>query len=202
VAGVAQHVGDTAAQTALVKAVIARFGKLDILVSNVATNPSFGPMLDTDELVWDKIFATNVKAMFTLARVCVPHLRESTMQGGGCVLIVTSIGGYAPMPMLGAYSVSKTALIGLTKALAGELGPLGVRVNALAPGIVRTNFSAALWKGGDSNAIAQTAVRAVPLGRFAEADEMGGPAAFLVSPDASYVTGEVLVASGGMQSRL
>jgi len=121
------------------------------------------------------------------------------MGKGSSILFVSSVGGYNPRPPLGLYGVSKTTLIGLTKALAVELGPKGIRVNCLAPGTIKTRFSSVLWQSKESEAFSSSQTF---LGRVGESDEMAGCAAFLVSDDASYVTGETLLATGGMQARL
>lgn len=175
---------------------IKKFGGIDIVVSNAAVNPQAGPVLETDVAAWDKIFDINVKCAFMLAKETVPYIRK---RGGGSIVFVSSIAGLQPFDMLGAYSVSKTALIGLTKATSQSLAVENIRVNCLAPGIVTTKFSSALTQ---SEMAKEIALANIPMKRFALAEEMGGVVSFMVSEDASYITGEVIVAAGGSPSRL
>jgi len=194
VTGVVCHVGTADARKTLIAETMKKYKRIDILVSNVACNPVMGSMVDvTDEKAWDKIFDLNAKAAFFLARECVPH-----MVPGSSIVFVASYAAYNGSEMLGAYSVSKTALVGITKVLSKDLGPRGIRVNCLAPGIIKTAFSEALWK---TDAAAER-VTEIPVRRFGEPKEMGGPVAFLVSDDASYITGETLLAAGGITARL
>ncbi|KAF4732146.1 Dehydrogenase reductase SDR member 4, variant 2, partial [Perkinsus olseni] len=184
-------------------------GKIDVLVSNAASSITIGPTDNCDDQQWDKMFENNVKSAWQLTKEFKPHLRR----GSGAVLFVTSIAAFSLMSPLAVYGVTKTALTGLMKALAQELGPEGIRVNALAPGVVKTKFSELLWKNkgaselwsGQSmlNRVAEP-VRRAPLTvcSFPWQEEMAGPAAFLCSSDASYITGETLIASGGVSSRL
>jgi len=196
VQGTVCHVGKKEDREKLLKETVARFGGLDILVSNAAVNPYFGTMLECPEDVWEKIFDINVKVAFLLFKECVPLMQQ---RGGGSTIFISSIAGYHPIPALGPYSVSKTALIGLTKALAAETAADNIRVNCVAPGIVKTKFAAALTENDD---IAEKTLETVPLGRFGTPAEMGGAVSFLASDDASYVTGETLVVAGGMHARL
>lgn len=190
-APVAAHVGDAAARRQLVERTVALFGGVDILVNNAATNPVFGPIIDTDETVFDKIMDVNVKAPFELGKLAFPIMRE---RGGGSVINISSIGGISPEPMLGIYSVSKAALLSLTKVLAKEWGPANVRVNAICPGLVQTKFSQALWV--DPNVLKQF-TEDLPIGRMAQPDEIAPLAVFLAGEGASYCTGGVFVADGG-----
>ncbi|XP_077289100.1 dehydrogenase/reductase 4 [Arctopsyche grandis] len=196
VEGVVCHVGKKEDRQLLFKTAVEKFGGLDILVSNAAVNPGVGPVLECDEATWDKIFDINVKSAYLLAQESLPHLRK---RGGGSIVFVSSIAGLQPMPLLGAYSVSKTTLLGLIKAASIDLGPENIRVNCLAPGIVPTNFSSALTSDKTAN---EAILNTIPLRRFGKAEEMGATVAFLVSDDAGYITGETIVAAGGMPSRL
>lgn len=196
VEGMVCHVGKGGDRAALLDSTVARWGGLDILVSNAAVNPYFGPILACPEETWDKIFEINVKTSFLLFQACVPLMQA---RGGGSAVFVSSIGGFHPIPMLGPYSVSKTALFGLTSALATEAAADGIRVNCIAPGVVQTKFAQALT---DNQDIAEKALENIPLGRFGRPEEMGGLVSFLVSDEASYLTGETIVVAGGMPSRL
>lgn len=187
----AAHAGSTSDLHALVDAAVERFGGVDIVVNNAAANPVFGPIVNTDEAVFDKIMAVNVKGPLELAKRAFPIMAE---RGGGSVINISSIGGLKPEPMLGIYSVSKAALISLTKVLAAEWGAAGVRVNAVCPGLVQTKFSAALWQAEDN---LQRFLRQVPLGRIAQPDEIGPLAVFLGSAAGAYCTGAVFVIDGG-----
>lgn len=194
--GIKCHVGSSEDRKRLFEESIKKFGRINILVSNAATNPAVGGVLECEESVWDKIFDINVKSSYLLAKEALPYLRKEKNSN---IIFVSSIAGYNPFELLGAYSVSKTALIGLTKTAAKELAPEGIRVNCLAPGIIRTNFSRALYESDVAN---EEALSKIPLGRLGEPDEMAGVVSFLVSDDARYITGETIVASGGMTSRL
>jgi len=196
VSGTVCHVGKKEDRTNLFQETVDKYGGLDILVSNAAVNPYFGPTLDCPEEAWDKIFDINVKTAFLLFKESVPLFEE---RGGGSAVFVSSIGGFQPISFLGPYSVSKTALFGLTKALATEVAVDNIRVNCIAPGIIQTKFAAALT---DNEDIAEKALESVPMGRFGKPEEMGGIVSFLVSDEASYVTGETIVLAGGMHARL
>jgi NAD(P)-dependent dehydrogenase (short-subunit alcohol dehydrogenase family) len=175
----------------LFETTLREFGRLDILVNNAATNPVFGPLMEIEEEAWDKIMALNVKGyLFAAQRAAKPMLAA----GKGAIVNVSSTGGLRASPGLGAYSVSKAAVIMLTRVLAKELAPFGVRVNAIAPALVETRFSEALWKTPE---ILETYLETTPMGRTAQPGEMAGAVVYLCSDAASYVTGEVLVLDGG-----
>eukprot|EP00047_Mylnosiga_fluctuans_P003194 m.227887 g.227887 ORF g.227887 m.227887 type:complete len:279 (-) comp11663_c0_seq1:77-913(-) len=194
--GIECHVGNADHRKRLFTETVSKYGGLDILVSNAAVNPVFCETLETPEDGWDKIFDINLKASFLLAKEAYPHLKQSKHAS---LVFVSSIAGFNPFVNLGAYSISKTSLFALTKVLAAECGPHGIRVNALAPGVIKTRFSEALWKAeGATDQIMQQ----VPLGRLGEPQDCAGVVAFLCSDDAAYVTGETIVAAGGMTSRL
>jgi len=184
-------VSDFEAAGNIIKTAVDAFGGIDIVVNNAATNPVYGPLLQTDDGVFEKIMAVNVRGPLELTKLAHPHLVK---RGGGSVINISSIGGISPEPLLGLYSVSKAALISLTKVMAREWGRDHIRVNALCPGLVRTKFSAALWQNEQT---LKEFVRTLPLGRIAEPEEMVGLALFLAGPAASYCTGGVYVADGG-----
>lgn len=174
------------------------------LVLNAAVSAAFGPTIDTTEAQWDNIFDTNLKAAFFLVKEFVRHLAR-----GSSVVFVSSIAAYNALPGLGAYSVSKTALLGLCKVLAIELAAKGIRVNAVAPGIIRTKFSRVLWEGGDSVAVNTASGRgealklfSIPLKRIGEPSDVSSVVGFLVSDHAAYITGETIVIAGGAYSKL
>merc|ERR1712168_199408 len=194
--GIPCHVGSPVDRQALVDATVEKFGGIDILVSNAAANPHMGSILDCDEGSWDKIFDVNVKSALMLTQLCVPHMIE---RDGGAIVYVTSIAGYVPINLLGAYSVSKTALLGLTKVVSTAVCDENIRVNGIAPGIIKTKFSSALWQNED---VAERTMEQIPLGRFGEGKDIAGVTSFLCSDDAAYITGETIVAAGGMTSHL
>jgi len=194
--GMVCHVGSAEARKALVEETVRRFKSVDILISNVACNPVYGTMLSiTDEKVWDKVFDLNVKAAYLLVRDLVPHIKSN-----GSIVFIASYAAYNPNNYLGAYSVSKTALLGLTKVLAKELAEKSIRVNCLAPGVIETSFSEALWKQSEDVSLALK--NEIPMRRFGKAEECAGPVAFLVSDDAAYITGETLAVTGGISCHL
>ncbi|VVC42754.1 Hypothetical protein CINCED_3A025321 [Cinara cedri] len=194
--GVVCHVSNKDDRNNLIQETIKLFGGIDIFVSNAATNPTSGSILDCDEEIWDKIFDVNVKSAFFLTKEIVPHMIS---RGGGSIVYVSSIAGISPMPMLGVYSVSKTALLGLTKVIAADLAEKNIRVNCVAPGIVKTKFASILT---ENESLSKYILQTVPMKRFGKTDEIGSVISFLCSNASSFITGEVIVASGGMTSRL
>ncbi|GAV03026.1 hypothetical protein RvY_13515 [Ramazzottius varieornatus] len=197
VMGTICHVSKEADRGRLVEETVKCFGGIDIFVSNAAVNPAVGPLLDTSEEVWNRIFETNVKATFLLCKLVVPEIEK---RGKGSVIIISSVGAYYPMQMIGAYCVSKTALLGLTKVMASELAEKNIRVNGVAPGIIKTKFSEFLWK--DEGPISKAAKDIIPMRRFGETDEIAGAVSFLASDASSYMTGETLLLTGGMPVHL
>ncbi len=191
VRGVAAHMGQPEAISNLVDQTVQEFGGVDILVNNAATNPVFGPLLNTDEGVFDKIMDVNVKGPFALSKKVQPIMMQ---RGGGSIINISSIGGLSPEHMLGIYSVSKAALISLTKVMAKEWGPAGIRANALCPGLIKTKFSQALWA---DETILKSITGKLPLPRMGTPDEVAALAVFLASEASSYCTGGVYTADGG-----
>ncbi|XP_064359375.1 dehydrogenase/reductase SDR family member 4-like isoform X2 [Dromaius novaehollandiae] len=196
VSGVVCHVGRPGDRQRLVDTALERHGGIDILVSNAAVNPVMGSALEADEAAWEKLFQVNVTAAAMLIKLVVPHMEK---RGGGSIVLVSSLAGYMPFPALGPYSVSKAALLGLVKALAPELRPRGVRLNAVAPGLIRTRFSAALW---EDEATRKRVMAAMGIDRLGTAEDCAGVVTFLCSPEAAYVVGETVVVAGGAPSRL
>ncbi|XP_072168957.1 dehydrogenase/reductase SDR family member 4-like [Diadema setosum] len=196
VKGLVCHVGKGEDRAKLLEMAAQETGGIDILVSNAAVNPFFGHILDCSEDAWDKIFDINVKATFLLIKEAVPHMVK---RGGGSIVMVSSIAGFMPFELLGPYSVSKTALLGLTKALTPQLSDMNIRVNCVAPGLVKTKFSSALFSTEENTKLA---LSNIPMKRAGVPDEIGGIVSFLSSDDASYITGETILVAGGMPSRL
>jgi NAD(P)-dependent dehydrogenase (short-subunit alcohol dehydrogenase family) len=185
------HQGDPAAVAALFEHLDADGFTLHAVVINAATNPVMGPLLDVDLDAWRKILDVNLTGALLTARAAVQRMLPRKR---GSVIFMASIAGIDPMPNLGAYSVSKAGLLGLTKALAKELGPAGIRVNALAPGLIETRFAAALFQ--DRGAY-ERIMADVPLGRHGQPEDIAGAAVFLASDASAYVTGQVLIIDGG-----
>jgi dehydrogenase/reductase SDR family member 4 len=188
---VAANVGRLDEARVLVDRAAAHFGGVDVVVNNAATNPVFGPVLDTDEAVFDKIMAVNVKGPLEVARHAYPHMKA---RGGGSVVNVSSIGGISPEPGLGLYSVSKAAVVMLTKVLAQEWGADGIRANVVCPGLIKTKFSQTLW--GDERRLEHTLAQQ-PLQRIGVPDDVAGLALFLATDAAAYCTGGVYMVDGG-----
>ena len=189
---IACHMGHLEQIEALFKEVKARFGKIDILVNNAATNPYFGDMLGADEGVWDKTNDVNLKGPFFMIQHAARLMMES---GGGAIVNVASVDGVRPEPMAGIYSITKAGLISMTKAFAKELADKNIRVNALLPGLTETKFSKVLI---DTKQIYDHVVKQIPLGRHAQPSEMAGAVLYLVSDAASFTTGTCIICDGGM----
>jgi NAD(P)-dependent dehydrogenase (short-subunit alcohol dehydrogenase family) len=187
----AAHSGDAVAVVAVVEKAISTYGGIDILVNNAATNPHFGPILTAEDSHWDKILDVNVKGYFRIAKACVESMKA---RGGGKIINMASVAGLEPEPMMGVYSVSKAAVLMLTKVLAAELAQFNIQVNAIAPGFVKTKFSAALWQNPQIN---QAIINTIPQKRMAEPEEIAGLAVYLASPSSSFVTGSTFSIDGG-----
>ncbi len=188
---IAAHQGDSDALAQLISAIDQRFGRLDILVNNAATNPHFGHISDTPMAMVDKTLQVNVKGYFELAALASKLMRRN---GKGAIVNIASINGVKPGPMQGIYSITKAAVINMTKAYAMECAPWGIRVNAVLPGLTDTRFAAALTT--DDKMLAHF-LPAIPLARVAQPQEIAPAVLYLVSDAASYVTGTTLAVDGG-----
>ncbi|HEV2558170.1 MAG TPA: SDR family oxidoreductase [Microvirga sp.] len=176
----------------LVAKTVQHLGPVDILVCNAAVNPFYGPMSELTDEAFDKIMGSNVRSNLWLCNLTIPSMAE---RGGGAVVILSSIAGLRGTEMIGAYGISKAADFALARNLAVEWGSKNVRVNCIAPGLVKTDFARALWE--DERAL-ERSNRATPLRRIGMPDDIGGVAAFLASPAASFITGQTVVADGGI----
>lgn len=189
--GIACHIGKAEQREALLSKTIERFGGIDILVNNAAINPYFGPLEGSDEAVFDKIMDVNVKAPWLLSNLVLTSMVE---RGGGSIINVASVEGLHPGFGLGLYSVSKAALIMLTKNQAKEWGKHGIRSNVLCPGLIKTKFSEALWS---NEKMLSQIEKKIPGGRMGIPEEMAGVVMLLASDAGAYMTGGVYTADGG-----
>ena len=185
------HTGRREDTERLIATTTRELGRVDVLVNNAATNPAFGPLIDITPEAWDKIMEVNVKGCLLLSQHAA---RVMMAQKSGSIINVSSTGGLRVPTMIGAYGVSKAAIIMLTKVLARELGPFGIRVNAIAPGLIETRFSEALWA---NEKILGPYLESTPLGRTGKPDEMVGAVIYLASDASAYVTGHTIVLDGG-----
>jgi NAD(P)-dependent dehydrogenase (short-subunit alcohol dehydrogenase family) len=191
VTGIVAHMGDLDTVRGLAARTVEAYDGIDIIVNNAATNPVFGPLQQQGEAVFDKIMSVNVLGPLELCRSSHSVMQE---RGGGSIVNISSIGGVSPEPGLGLYSVSKAALISLTKVMAQEWGADGIRANAVCPGLVKTQFAAALWQ---DPTIAHAITDRQPIGRIGTPDDIAGLILFLASDASSYCTGGVYMADGG-----
>jgi NAD(P)-dependent dehydrogenase (short-subunit alcohol dehydrogenase family) len=193
VLGVAAHTGKEDECVRLVATTVERFGKVDVLVNNAATNPYFGPMLNAEMGAWDKTFDVNLKGYFWCAREVAKHCIGRDAPGS--IVSITSVAGLMGTPLQGVYAATKAAVISMTKTLAIELAPSKIRVNAIAPGFVDTRLASAILKNDEllAHVLAKT-----PMRRYGTPDEIAGGALYLASDTASFLTGHTLVIDGGM----
>ncbi len=175
----------------LVDATNAAFGKIDIVVCNAATNPFYGSMSDIPDDAFEKVLQNNIISNNWLIQMCVPQMKE---RKDGAVVIVSSIGGLRGSPVIGAYNISKAADFQMARNLAVELGPDNIRVNCIAPGLIRTDFARALWENPDT---LKSSLVGTPLGRIGEPEDLAGAAVYLTSAAGRYTTGQAIVVDGG-----
>ncbi|MBC9867091.1 MAG: glucose 1-dehydrogenase [Opitutae bacterium] len=176
---------------ALVDETRSKLGKIDICVGNAGVNPYYGPMNDISDGAYEKTMRNNVQCNLWLCQMVKPDMEEKKR---GSILITASVGAFSPSTTLGTYNISKMAAIALVRNLAAEWGPLGIRVNALCPGLVKTDFAKALWANPEA---AKQAIARTPLRRLGEAQDFKGIAAFISSDEASWITGQALTICGG-----
>lgn len=191
----ATHTGRPEECEALVQAAVERFGAVDVLVNNAATNPHFGPLLSCDFGQWDKTFEVNVKGYFSLARAVAQHLMDR--KAPGSIIQMASVVGGMGAPLQGIYGMTKAAVISMTKTLAMELGPAGIRVNAISPGLVETRFAKALV---DDDTFREMILDRSALKRVGQPNDIAGTALFLASDASAFVTGAVWKVDGGWTS--
>ncbi len=185
------NISDTDQLRNLVDRTMDHWGRIDVLVCNAAVNPYYGPLSEIPEEAYDKTMDTNVKCNLWLCNMVIPQMAE---RKDGAVIIVSSVGGFRGSQALGIYALSKAADFQLARNLAVEWGRSNIRVNCIAPGLVRTFFARALWENPE---IYEQAVSTYPLGRIGEPEEIAGAAVFLASRAGQFVTGHTLVVDGG-----
>jgi NAD(P)-dependent dehydrogenase (short-subunit alcohol dehydrogenase family) len=188
----AASISDKGALQGLVDRTLAEWGRIDILVCNAAVNPYFGPLAGIDDDQFDKTMQNNVRSNLWLCNMAIPQMAE---RGDGSVIVISSIAGLGGSTSLGAYGISKAADFQLVRSLAVEWGPRNVRVNAIAPAIIRTDFAKRLWEDPE---IYARAVAGYPLRRIGEPDEIAGAAVFLAARAGGFMTGQTLVIDGGV----
>jgi dehydrogenase/reductase SDR family member 4 len=188
---IACNMGDMSDVQKLITETITAFGRIDILVNNAATNPTFGPVIETNEAAFDKIMNVNVKGPFELAKKAYPFMKEKK---SGSIINISSVGGLRPEAGLGIYSMSKAALISLTKVMAKEWGEDNIRANVICPGLIKTKFSEALWS---NDKIMHTMMKMLPIKRVGTSEEIAALALYLGSDASAYSTGSVFTADGG-----
>ncbi|MDY6917387.1 MAG: glucose 1-dehydrogenase [Chloroflexota bacterium] len=187
---VAAHVGKVDEIGNLVNTVQNEFGRIDILVNNAGTNPTMAPAIDIEERAWDAIMNLNLKGLFFLSQAVARLMKD---RGGGSIINVASVAGFRPGG-LPVYSISKAGVIMATKVMAKEWGPFNIRVNAIAPGLLKTRFSEALWNRPEVEA---GAASMIPMKRLGVAEDIVGTMLYLASDASAYVTGAIVVADGG-----
>ncbi|MBL4660834.1 MAG: SDR family oxidoreductase [Alcanivoracaceae bacterium] len=186
------HIGDQGAIESLISKIKQDMGTIDILVNNAAANPYFGHILDTPLSALKKTIEVNIEGYFLMSQLAGQMMREA---GGGCIINTASVNGVTPGPMQGIYSITKAAIISMTKAFAKECAPQNIRVNAVLPGLTDTKFASALTS---NDAMLKQIVPMIPMNRMAQPEEIAGAFLFLASPAASYITGVNLPVDGGI----
>jgi NAD(P)-dependent dehydrogenase (short-subunit alcohol dehydrogenase family) len=189
------HTGKPEEVEAMMAKAVERFGRVDGFVNNAATNPYFGPLVDTPDSAIDKTFEVNVRGYLYGARALVKHAR--VRGGGGSIVNIASVAGLRASPMQGIYGATKAAVISMTQTLAFELGGSQIRVNAIAPGLVETKFAQAIVA---NPMLRDHVVNRTPLARHAQPAEIAGAAVYLLSDVSSFTTGSVVVVDGGLTS--
>ncbi len=188
---VSAHAGKTDDLKILVKKTVEHYGRIDILINNAGTNPIFGPVINADEGVWDKIFEVNLRGFFFLCKEAAQIMSE---HGGGAIINMASVAGIKPGIGLGIYSISKAGVIMLTRVLAQEWAGMNIRVNAIAPGVIKTRFAQAIYSNPE---LEKEILKGLSMQRLGEPDDLIGTALYLASDASAYITGQTIVVDGG-----
>jgi NAD(P)-dependent dehydrogenase (short-subunit alcohol dehydrogenase family) len=190
----AAHTGDIDAVRTLVAACVEKYGGVDILVNNAATNPHFGPLMTSEESHWDKILDVNLKGYFRMAKACLESMRE---RGGGKIINIASVAGIQHQQGMGIYGISKAGVLMLTRTLAVELAVEDIQVNAIVPGFIQTKFSQVLWETPE---IHQEIIAQVPQKRMGQPEDVAGLALYLASSVSDFTTGAIMLVDGGQMA--
>ena len=190
--GIECNAGEIESINNVVNKTIEQFGRVDILVNNAAANPYYGPILNSQDSHWEKIWDINVKGYFNFIKACSKSMKDNKY---GKIINVASIAAKTPLDGLGVYNISKAAVVMLTKVLAKEMAESNIQVNTLAPGLIKTDFSKALW---EDEKVYNEIIKAIPQARMGEPDDISGMALYLASGASDFITGSMFVVDGGL----
>lgn len=190
--GIECNTGDIQSIKNVVDQTITQFDKVDILVNNAAANPYYGPILKSEDSHWEKIWDINVKGYFNFVKACSKSMEENQY---GKIINVASIAAKIPLDGLGVYNISKAAVVMLTKVLAKEMAASNIQVNTLAPGLIKTDFSRALW---EDESVYNEIIKSIPQGRMGEPEDLSGMALYLASDASDFITGSMFTVDGGL----
>ena len=190
--GIECNTGDMESIKNVVNQTISQFGKVDILVNNAAANPYYGPILKSQDSHWEKIWDINVKGYFNFIKACSASMEQHKY---GKIINVASIAAKTPLDGLGVYNISKAAVVMLTKVLAKEMATSNIQVNTLAPGLIKTDFSRALW---EDESVYNEIIKSIPQARMGEPEDLSGMALYLASDASDFITGSMFTVDGGL----
>ena len=192
IVGIECNTGDTKSIQHVVDHTIEKFGKIDILVNNAAANPYYGPILNSEDSHWEKIWDVNVKGYFNFIKACSSSMEQHQY---GKIINVSSVAAKIPLDGLGVYNISKAAVVMLTKVLAKEMAASNIQVNTLAPGLIKTDFSKALW---ENESVYNQIIKSIPQGRMGQPEDISGMALYLASDASDFITGSMFAVDGGL----
>ena len=192
IVGIECNTGDTKSIQHVVDRTVEKFGKIDILVNNAAANPYYGPILNSEDSHWEKIWDVNVKGYFNFIKACSSSMEQHQY---GKIINVSSVAAKTPLDGLGVYNISKAAVVMLTKVLAKEMAASNIQVNTLAPGLIKTDFSKALW---ENESVYNQIIKSIPQGRMGQPEDISGMALYLASDASDFITGSMFAVDGGL----
>ena len=192
IVGIECNTGDIESIKNVVDQTVNQFSKVDILVNNAASNPYYGPILQSEDSHWEKIWDINVKGYFNFVKACSNSMESNQY---GKIINIASIAGKTPLDGLGVYNISKAAVVMLTKVLAKEMAASNIQINTLAPGLIKTDFSKALW---EDKSVYNEIIKSIPQGRMGEPEDISGMALYLASDASDFITGSMFVVDGGL----